>query len=73
MELYLNVPARRFRVAPNAFPLVQVGPGLIKLNTVDSEYDCESFEERAINVTQNFLEVYHFKDEQQNYANATIS
>ncbi|MBV6460184.1 MAG: hypothetical protein HJHJAOHD_00286 [Flavobacteriales bacterium] len=45
MELYLNIPAHRFRVAQNNYPLVQVGPGLLTLNTIDSKYNWEEFEE----------------------------
>jgi uncharacterized protein (TIGR04255 family) len=65
IELYLNAPAHRFRVAQNDYPLVQVGPGLITLNTVDSKYIWEDYEEQIKNVIKIFLEVYQFNSQQE--------
>jgi uncharacterized protein (TIGR04255 family) len=65
MELYQNFPAHRFRVAQNDYPLVQVGPGLLTLNTIDPKYIWEDFELLIQKTIQNFLKVYKFelKDE----------
>ena len=64
MEFYLNQPAYRFRVAENDYPLVQVGPGLLTVNTNDSKYDWVDFEKEITNVIQKFLTVYQFSETQ---------
>jgi uncharacterized protein (TIGR04255 family) len=65
MELYLNVPAHRFRVAQNDYPLVQVGPGLLTLNTIDSKYVWEDFEKQIIKAIHNFFKIYEFDSKQE--------
>lgn len=65
IELYLNKPAHRFRVAPKGYPLIQVGPGLLTVNTIDPNYIWEDYERQIIDVTKNFLQVYKLKDNQE--------
>ena len=65
MELYQNVPAHRFRFAQNEYPLVQVGPGLLTLNTTDSKYIWNDFKSQIDNVISKFLEVYQFDEKQK--------
>jgi uncharacterized protein (TIGR04255 family) len=60
----LAVPYR-FRIAINEYPLVQVGPGLLTLNTIDSSYDWKTFESQIISLSEAFLESYSFRSEQR--------
>jgi len=65
MELYVNVPSHRFRFAQNDYPLIQVGPGLLTLNTIDSKYVWDEFESNIIKALHNFLMVYQFDLKQE--------
>jgi len=42
-EILINNPAHRFRSDKNQYPLVQVGPGLLTLNTTDENYFWNDF------------------------------
>lgn len=50
--------AHRFRVAPGEHPLVQVGPGVLTVNTTDASYEWSDFEKRSLFVVEQFLRVY---------------
>jgi uncharacterized protein (TIGR04255 family) len=65
LELFSNLPAHRFRVAQNEYPLIQVGPGLITVNTIDSNYNWGEFELLINNTIKKFFEVYKFLDDQE--------
>ena len=43
LDILINQPVHRFRSAPNDYPLFQVGPGIITLNTTDSKYYWNTF------------------------------
>ncbi|HAC16345.1 MAG TPA: hypothetical protein DCE78_10445 [Bacteroidetes bacterium] len=58
IELLVNSPAHRFRVGQNQYPLVQVGPGIITLNTTDDNYFWEDFYSKAEVLMNSFFEVY---------------
>lgn len=60
MEFYLNNPSHRFRVAKDDYPLIQVGPGLLTVNTVDSKYIWEEYEVQVKNAIAKFFDVYVF-------------
>ncbi len=60
LELALNVPTHRFRAAENDYPLVQVGPGLVTVNTIDSKYYWDEFEALILEVVSKLSEVYTF-------------
>lgn len=53
-EVVKGMPVYRFRKDRNEYPLVQVGPGLLTLNTNDDKYFWEEFKEE-INDTLNAL------------------
>lgn len=42
-DLLINNPIYRFRKRQDGYPLLQVGPGIISLNTVDEYYDWEEY------------------------------
>ncbi|MFM7429013.1 MAG: TIGR04255 family protein, partial [Flammeovirgaceae bacterium] len=48
----INLPTHRFRYAANDYPLVQVGPGIITINTIDSKYFWEDYEKLILEVMQ---------------------
>lgn len=57
MEAYNGKPAHRFRAEDN-YPLVQVGPGILTVNTIDEKYDWEKYRDWVLEANQNFLNVY---------------
>lgn len=65
METYLNKPAHRFRAKKNGYPGVQVGPGIVTLNTIDELYDWAAFEKQCLKLSEKLFDVYSFKKEDQ--------
>lgn len=61
MELPIQVPTHRFRTAANDYPLVQVGRGLLTVNTTDSKYFWDDYEARILEVFAAASSVYNFK------------
>ncbi|MBU0489462.1 MAG: TIGR04255 family protein [Bacteroidetes bacterium] len=60
MDAYRYVPAHRFRVKENGYPLVQVGPGILTVNTNDDEYIWENYERWCVEAFQSLSELYKF-------------
>jgi uncharacterized protein (TIGR04255 family) len=58
MEMTLNQPVHRFRAEKGGYPLLQVGPGIITLNTIDAKYYWETFFEDAKELIQTFHTIY---------------
>src|SRR5258708_6704442 len=50
--LFGNSPSSRFRVAQNDYPLVQIGPGVLTINTTDAKYFWKEYEAEVIDVIQ---------------------
>lgn len=50
----------RFRKEENSYPLYQLGPGLLSINTVDSVYIWEHFEEEIQRILSVFKDSYDF-------------
>lgn len=61
LELMLHSPTHRFRTAMNDYPLVQIGPGILTLNTIDPKYFWDDFEGRIMEVLEKLKSVYSFK------------
>lgn len=61
-EVYVNTVAHRFRESPGKYPLIQVGPGVLTVNTIDEIYHWPEFENEIINIVDDFLEIHPFKD-----------
>jgi uncharacterized protein (TIGR04255 family) len=58
MEMTINQPVHRFRAEKGGYPLLQVGPGIITLNTIDAKYYWETFFEDAKELIQTFFSIY---------------
>ncbi|WP_010424106.1 TIGR04255 family protein [Anaerophaga thermohalophila] len=58
IEMTLNQPVHRFRSEKGGYPLLQVGPGIITLNTIDAKYYWETFFEDAKELIQTFFTIY---------------
>jgi uncharacterized protein (TIGR04255 family) len=56
-EFTLNNPIHRYRTAKDDYPLYQVGPGIITLNTIDSKYDWDEFSSEAEQLLNSFIAV----------------
>lgn len=66
MELYLHNPSHRFRVAEDNYPLIQVGPGLLTVNTNDSKYEWEEYKNRCVDAMKNLHEVFDLVKTKEN-------
>lgn len=62
IELCIGNPTHRFRFAPNEYPLLQIGPGLITINTIDEKYIWEDFEGIVLKAISDFFEIYEFSE-----------
>lgn len=58
----VNLPSHRFRREIKGYPLVQVGPGMISVNTTDETYFWDKFEAEISNVVEKLNQVYDFKE-----------
>jgi uncharacterized protein (TIGR04255 family) len=57
-EFSINNPAHRFRTEKNGYPLVQIGPGVLTLNTTDDSYYWEEFYKWSKDLLTNFLNIF---------------
>ena len=64
MPSFFNAPTHRFRTAANDYPLVQIGPGILTINTVDSKYFWSEYETWVIDIIGNLKKIYAFKNTQ---------
>lgn len=55
-------PTHRFRREPQGYPLIQTGPGLLTINTIDSKYDWKAYEALVIDTLSKFQKVYTLKE-----------
>lgn len=60
-EISVHTPKNRFRTEPNGYPLVQVGTGIVTVNTIDAKYFWDDYEARVLDVIQKLQQVYTFK------------
>ncbi|RNC65706.1 TIGR04255 family protein [Proteiniphilum sp. X52] len=60
LEILANKPVYRFS-KNESYPLYQIGPGLLSVNTVDSHYFWEQFEKEIVKITKVFKESYDFE------------
>ena len=51
-------PVRRFRKAENSYPLLQVGPGILTLNSDNRNYIWEDFKKNAEVLVNSFFELH---------------
>lgn len=57
-DVVRGAPVFRFRADKNSYPLVQIGPGLLTINTIDSKYFWKEFRAEASNVLSILNEIY---------------
>lgn len=60
IDILINQPIHRFRTAPNDYPLFQVGPGILTLNTIDKKYFWDAFSKDSEELVVSFLKVFPF-------------
>jgi len=65
IEVFINQPVHRFRKAINQYPLFQVGPGIITLNTTDKTYFWEEFSKSYDELVDSLLKVFPFGSEEK--------
>jgi uncharacterized protein (TIGR04255 family) len=58
IEMTINKPVHRFRAEKGGYPLLQVAPGIITLNTIDDKYYWNSFFNDAKELIQTFFNVH---------------
>jgi uncharacterized protein (TIGR04255 family) len=65
VELTINKPVYRYRANKNDYPLVQVGPGLLTLNTTANLYEWNFFFNDAKELIKTFLKIFKPKKEKK--------
>jgi uncharacterized protein (TIGR04255 family) len=58
-EVMINKPVYRFK-SQNGYPLFQVGPGLITLNTTDDFYEWDDYFAQIKELSNEFFQLYNF-------------
>lgn len=71
IEILINQPIHRFRSAANDYPLFQVGPGVLTLNTIDEKYFWDKFSEDLDELVDSFLKIFKL-DENEKFAPSII-
>lgn len=65
IDIFNNKPMYRFRENENSYPIYQLGPGLLSVNTVNESYIWENFEQEILHVFVKFKESYDFSASQE--------
>ncbi len=66
LELVLNKPAHRFKAeSKNGYPLIQVGAGVVTLNTIDEIYRWEIFFEELQELTGKFINLFPYDENEK--------
>jgi uncharacterized protein (TIGR04255 family) len=60
LDFFNNKPVYRFRKEENTYPIYQLGPGLLSVNTINETYIWENFERETVDVFMKFKESYDF-------------
>jgi len=55
LEVFIGRPALRFRASEKGYPLIQIGPGVLTINTVGNEYDWDTHSKDIEFVLTNFF------------------
>lgn len=63
-ELLVNKPIYRFK-NKNRYPLFQVGPGLLTLNTIEEKYNWQNYSKDIEELCEVFFKVYDFENEER--------
>jgi len=57
-QMLVNNPIFRFRRVENGYPLFQLGPGVLSLNTTDLKYHWEEYFNWCKELTNSFIKIY---------------
>lgn len=60
LEVLVNKPIFRF-IKDNSYPLYQLGPGLLSVNTIDADYFWDDFENEVLKIVEVFSSSYEFE------------
>ncbi len=58
LEIVKGNPVFRFREKLGSYPLIQIGPGLISLNTIDEKYYWKEFRDESNQILNTLKEIY---------------
>lgn len=64
MALMINNPVYRFKSKEN-YPLFQLGPGVLSLNTTDATYFWEDYYKSCRSLTASFFDVYQLSNDEK--------
>ena len=64
MALMINNPVYRFK-SNDGYPLFQLGPGILSLNTTDSTYFWDDYYENCKSLTASFFNVYQLSNDEK--------
>jgi len=62
-DILINNPVHRFRRDKNQYPLIQVGPGVLTLNTTDDNYFWENYRKWTESLITEFFNVFPLEKE----------
>lgn len=65
IEVFKNQPIHRVRAKSKGFPLYQIGPGLLTLNTDDENYDWAVFYTWAKNLVDAFFKIQKSSEDRE--------
>ena len=63
IEAYFNQVAHRFRASSNSYPLVQVGPGIFTVNTVEANYIWQDYQSWVIDAVDKLISLESYNKE----------
>ena len=62
IEVISNRPIYRFRKDNTSYPIYQLGPGILSVNTIDEVYEWESFQSEILEIVDTFKSSYEFEN-----------
>jgi uncharacterized protein (TIGR04255 family) len=62
--ILIGNPMYRYRVAQEKYPLIQIGPGIISLNTIDENYYWEDFFKQIDEIQADFFKLYQANEDE---------
>jgi len=65
IELLINQPMYRYSPGENQYPLYQVGPGIVTINTIAELYEWPDYARQVKRVTEKLFKLYPFKKGQK--------
>lgn len=63
-EMLIDKPMYRFR-NENQYPLFQIGPGLLTLNTIEAAYEWDVYYKQIVDLSEKLFDTYSFSTEEE--------